>query len=183
MKNAPHIGPFRRAATRQLHVRSLGTHGLTSLCRPVRWLAVGTTSGKLEPFQRCQLTVTSCLSPSCDIEDEALHPMHSKARQNCLARPCNSHDALPAGRRHPSHSKKARLEWQRYSSSHPPMWRNSRQATLRSRPSVIDASIDKWFRCCPRSTGFLGGAGHSLKRKVPGTACGASALLNQGNFR
>ena len=75
------------------------------------------------------------LTPSCDTEDEALRPVHSKGRQNCPAGPCNSHDALPAGRRYPSQSKKARLEWQRYSSSHPPMWRDARasDSTLASK--------------------------------------------------
>ena len=68
------------------------------------------------------------ITPSCDIEDEALHPMHSKALQNFPAQPCNSHDALPAGRRSPSHSKKVRLERQKYSSSHSPMWRDFRQS-------------------------------------------------------
>jgi hypothetical protein len=68
-------------------------------------------------------------SSSCDTEDESLHPMDSKARQKCLAGPCNSHDALPAGRRCPSQLKKARLERQRYSSSGPPIWRWSNART------------------------------------------------------
>jgi hypothetical protein len=59
----------------------------------------------------------------------------SKARQSCLTGQCNGHDALPAGRRFPSQSKKARLEWQRYGSSHPLMWRGTRpsDSTLASK--------------------------------------------------
>ena len=55
---------------------------------------------------------------------------NSKAHQSYLAGPCNGHDALPAGRKFPSLSKKARLRWQRYSSSHPPMWRDSRPSDI-----------------------------------------------------
>jgi hypothetical protein len=60
---------------------------------------------------------------------------NSKAHQSYLAGPCNGHDALPAGRKFPSLSKKARLRWQRYSSSHPPMWRDARasDSTLASK--------------------------------------------------
>jgi hypothetical protein len=107
------------------------------------------------------MMATRGLSSFCGSEDEALHPMHSKAPQNCPAGQCNSHDALPAGHRYPSHSKKARLEWQRYSSSHLLCGATQVQAILRSRPIIIDASTGKWFGVLPTE--------HRLSRRGVGS--------------